>query len=46
MTTHHLAETVATALGRSRAIFSSQKHPAMKTFQALRIYINDEVIDN
>ena len=45
MTTHHLAEIVATSIGRSRASFNSAKHPAAKTFQALRIYINDELTE-
>jgi 16S rRNA (cytosine1402-N4)-methyltransferase len=37
-TTEQLADTIASALGRSGKI-----HPATRVFQALRIYINDEL---
>ncbi|CUH19622.1 Ribosomal RNA small subunit methyltransferase H [Jannaschia seosinensis] len=39
MTTHDLAETVAASLPRPKP---GQSHPATRTFQALRIAVNDE----
>lgn len=38
-TTHELAELVERALGRRER----NKHPATRTFQALRLYVNDEL---
>jgi 16S rRNA (cytosine1402-N4)-methyltransferase len=40
VTTKALADIVVRALGRSR---SDDKHPATRTFQALRIHVNDEL---
>ncbi|HEX2840011.1 16S rRNA (cytosine(1402)-N(4))-methyltransferase RsmH [Hyphomicrobium sp.] len=39
-TTKQLAELVERVLGRARG---DEKHPATRTFQALRIYVNDEL---
>lgn len=39
-TTKALADIVERTLGRSRG---DEKHPATRTFQALRIYVNDEL---
>lgn len=39
-TTHELADCVSSVLGRPGW---DQKHPATRTFQALRIYVNDEL---
>jgi 16S rRNA (cytosine1402-N4)-methyltransferase len=40
MTTTELAEIVARVLGRKR---DETKHPATRTFQALRLYLNEEL---
>ncbi len=40
-TTTALAAIVESVVGRSRS--GKQKHPATRTFQALRIYVNDEI---
>jgi 16S rRNA (cytosine1402-N4)-methyltransferase len=40
LTTSELAEIVARVLGRKR---DETKHPATRTFQALRLYLNDEL---
>ncbi len=40
VTTAELAEIVARVLGRKR---DETKHPATRTFQALRLYLNDEL---
>jgi 16S rRNA (cytosine1402-N4)-methyltransferase len=40
MTTTELAEIVARVLGRKR---DEAKHPATRTFQALRLYLNEEL---
>ena len=40
LTTGELAEIVARVLGRKR---DETKHPATRTFQALRLYLNDEL---
>jgi 16S rRNA (cytosine1402-N4)-methyltransferase len=40
LTTSELAELVARVLGRKR---DETKHPATRTFQALRLYLNDEL---
>ncbi|MGD8500713.1 MAG: 16S rRNA (cytosine(1402)-N(4))-methyltransferase RsmH [Phycisphaerales bacterium] len=42
-TTGRLAEIVCKALGRTRRSRKSRIHPATRTFQALRIAVNDEL---
>jgi 16S rRNA (cytosine1402-N4)-methyltransferase len=41
--TTQLASLVATAMGLGNAWMHSKSHPATKTFQALRIYVNNEL---
>ena len=42
-TTTQLAEVIASAVGRSKAPGKSRIHPATRTFQALRIAVNEEL---
>ncbi|KAJ8325771.1 hypothetical protein O5D80_005965 [Batrachochytrium dendrobatidis] len=42
-TTTQLAQIIAKAVGKEEHWQQGHKHPAMKTFQAIRIYINDEL---
>jgi 16S rRNA (cytosine1402-N4)-methyltransferase len=42
-TTGQLAQIVADTIGQGRFSSGTQLHPATRTFQALRIYVNDEM---
>jgi 16S rRNA (cytosine1402-N4)-methyltransferase len=42
-TTEQLADIIANSVGMGNSWYYSKQHPATKTFQALRIYVNDEL---
>lgn len=43
--TRQLADIIAAAIPRTKRLAPNSIHPATRTFQALRIYVNDEIVE-